>query len=480
MLRSIRFAAALLVVAVAPAFAQDAKPTTQPATRGPLKVEIGLAGVFEAENASEVVLRPREHTALVVDKVVPQGTKVDKGAPVLWLETDKLDEEIRSTELALGLGRLSLDAAKSELETLTATVPLDLRDAEQAKQLADKTLEHWVQYDEGRRRRDTDEALKSSQYSLEYAQEELKQLEKMYQADDLTEETEEIILKRARRTAEQAQYYLERAQVQHDRTLAEVIPRESEHVREAATRAALDLAKARATLPRSLEQKRIDLAKLEFGQQKLQEKYDRLRADRQEMVVTAPQAGYVYYGQADRGRWTTGATLAKQLRKSGTLMANQIILTVVSPSPAFVRIDVPEKELGRLTAGVPATIAPTGFASERIAGRLASIEPIPFKDEAFDARVACEVGGRIMPGMTCAVKLLAYSKDDALTVPSSAVASDPTDETKKFVQVFKDGQAQRRDVKVGQAVGERTEILEGLQPGEEVVVPPPAKPAAGA
>ena len=477
MLRSIRLAALLLVGSCTTAFAQDAKPQTQPATRGPLKVEIGLSGVFEAENASEIVLRPREHAGLVVDKVVPQGTKVDKGTPILWLETDKLDEEIRGSELALALSRLSIEAAKSELEALAATVPLDLRDAEQAKQLADKTLEHWVQYDEARRRRDADESLKSSQYSLEYAQEELKQLEKMYQADDLTEETEEIILKRARRTAEQSQYYLERAKVQHERTLQEIVPRENDQVREAATRAAIDLAKARATLPRSLEQKRIDLSKLEYSQQKLQEKYDRLRADRQEMVVSAPMAGHVYYGQSDRGRWTTGAGLAKQLRKGGALMANQVVLTVVATSPAFVRIDVPEKELGRLNPGAPATIVPTGFAAERIAGRLASIEPIPIKDETFDGRVACEVGPRIMPGMTCSLKLVAYAKDDALTVPSAAVSSDPADDAKKFVQVFKDGQAQRRDVKVGQTSGERTEILEGLQPGEEVVVPAPAKPA---
>ena len=40
-------------------------------------------------------------------------------------------------------------------------------------------------------------SLKPHQFQLDYSQDELDQLEKMYEADDLTEDTEEIVLKRS-------------------------------------------------------------------------------------------------------------------------------------------------------------------------------------------------------------------------------------------------------------------------------------------
>ena len=51
--------------------------------------------------------------------------------------------------------------------------------------------------------------LKSYRDSLAYATEELNQLKKMYEADDLTEETEEIILQRTKNQVDRAKFLLE-------------------------------------------------------------------------------------------------------------------------------------------------------------------------------------------------------------------------------------------------------------------------------
>jgi multidrug efflux pump subunit AcrA (membrane-fusion protein) len=393
----------------------------------------------------------------------------------LWLETEKLDEAIRETQLGLELGRLSIELARLELDTLQASVPLDLRGAKRAKEIADRNLQHFLKTDEQLRRRDANEQLKSIQDMLEGSQEELKQLEKMYKADDLTEETEEIILKRAKRDVERAQYLVDKQRINHERSLSEAIPREKELVEETAQRASLSLAKAEATLPRSVDQKRLELQKLESAQQEAQQKYERLRADRQEMVVTAPLSGYIYYGQCDRGRWTA-ASAGKPLRKGATLMPLQVALTVVAPSPAFVRLDVPEKDLKHLKVGMPAVVSPTGF-DETLAGKLAALEPIPIKDGVFDARVTYGGGPQILPGMSCTVRITSYSKADALTVPNSAVFSDDLDEAKKYVLLSKQGATERRDVKIGPIGAEKTEILDGLQPGDVVLTKKPEEKA---
>ena len=56
-------------------------------------------------------------------------------------------------------------------------------------------------------------------FMLNYEQDELTQLEKMYEADDLTEETEEIVLKRQRNSVEFAEFSLESARLSRDRTV---------------------------------------------------------------------------------------------------------------------------------------------------------------------------------------------------------------------------------------------------------------------
>ena len=176
-----------------------------------------------------------------------------------------------------------------------------MRAAERTRQLADLELEHLNTIDEEMSRRSAAESLKSSEYSLEYAMEELHQLEQMYLADDLTEETEEIILKRARRSVERSQYFLETARIRHERTLEEGIPLARERLEEAAERAAASLDKSIVTLPGSLEQKRIDLLKLRTAQQELEQKFERLQKDRGLLTVEAPATGTVYYGHCDRG-----------------------------------------------------------------------------------------------------------------------------------------------------------------------------------
>jgi len=63
-------------------------------------------------------------------------------------------------------------------------------------------------------------------------------------------------------------------------------------------------------------------------------------------------------------------------------------------------------------------------------------------------------------GMACTVKLVAYLKKDALTVPKTAVQSDPLDEQKQYVYVVqKDGKPKKQPVTVGKKTDKVIEIL---------------------
>ena len=185
-----------------------AKDGTYKVKQAPFKIEVDLSGIFEADHMWPVALRPESYSSFSVIKAVPPGKRVQKGETLVWLDMKEIDQQIQDLQHTLRLNELSQQSAKAVLDLLKTTVPLDLESAIRAKRIADEDLNYFLQTNRAFEQESAEFSLKSSKQSLEYAQEELKQLEEMYNADDLTEETEEIVLKRARNDVERARFYL--------------------------------------------------------------------------------------------------------------------------------------------------------------------------------------------------------------------------------------------------------------------------------
>src|SRR5271157_5566124 len=263
-----------------------AVPATVKVEKGPFKVEVTLTGVFESARMSEVAVKPKAWSMpLVVEKAVELGTPVKQGDILVELDREKIDKAIQDAEVELTLGELSLKHAEEELPVLEKLLPIDLAAAERAKTHADEDLARFLEIDRPNSEKMAQFSVKSAVEYLEYAKEELRQLEKMYRSKDLTEETEEIILRRTRFQVESSEFRLKEAELRRDATLKVELPRQQIKVGEAAVRQALDLQKARATLPLALNQKRLGLAKLKHDQSRATEKL----AGRREHVFQAPQ-----------------------------------------------------------------------------------------------------------------------------------------------------------------------------------------------
>ena len=130
----------------------------------------------------------------VVDLIAPYPKgHVKKGDTLVRLDTQKIDEELSNIAFSRQLSALSMKQAQESLDQLRESLPFDLENAVRTKKQADEDLEYFLKVDRPLRIRSAKESLKRSEYSLENAMEESKQLEQMYKADDLTEETEEII-----------------------------------------------------------------------------------------------------------------------------------------------------------------------------------------------------------------------------------------------------------------------------------------------
>ena len=466
----------LLAVAALPVCVTAAEPATYTVKPVPFRLEAKLEGTFEPPQIVEVRPDTRRWTQLVVEDAVPHGTRVGKGDVLIRLDTDKIDETIRDLETSGRLAATALSLLERELAILEKSTPLQLEVATLNRRMVREDVERYETREAELAAAANDKQLEAAEFSLANAQEELAQLEKMYEQDDLTEETEEIVLKRARFEAEMARFFATQIRDRHERMTDFDLPRRREFLKNLDRAAELDFEQAEAGLPVALEKQRLELEKALNDQRKAGENLEELKAERERMPIRAPADGIVYYGKWRQGKWTEADAAAGRLRPGGQLDARDTIMTVIGPGRLAVRAGVPEKDLARVSAGHPAKVVPKAFPEVRLMARVRGVSPVPVGAGKFDALLdLAEEHPRLAAGMEAEVRVIAESRPEALAVPKKAVFSEPLDDDARFVYVAAgDGTpAQKRTVAVGRANDELVEITAGLSFGEDILLEKP-------
>ena len=457
--------------------AKPAAPATHTVKRDDFKITLTLNGTFEAKNARPIDLRPKAWQQWQITKVVPHGKFVKKGEVLVQFDSQSIDDAIGDYEATRAMADLEYQAAQEQLSMMEETIPMDLAAAERNKDYFDQDYTRYLDLEVPMSRKLAQQNLQQVENYLAYEKEELKQLEKMYKADDLTEETEEIILKRQRDQVSRIEFMLERARQTYEQTTAVMLPREEHQVQINEKISELRLRNARQQLPRALAQQRLAVQKMTRDREKSLENYKKLKSDRGLMTIKSPIDGFVYYGSDTRGQFTQVAAMSSMLQPGQALKPGTSMMTVVAPQPLAVRTTVSEASLGYANPGITGKAKPTAFPDMSLDAKLESVMLVPLAPGQFDAVVAItpEKGDdSVLPGMTCQVKLTAYEKKNAITIPPNLIHTDEDDDDIKFVYVLgSDGKSRKVNVKVGKTVGTKAEILSGLKEGDKVLLQKP-------
>jgi multidrug efflux pump subunit AcrA (membrane-fusion protein) len=462
------------------------KPAVHKVEKKPFKVELTVKGILEPRETAEIAYRPQPTGSpllgqgpLTIRKIATHGSKVKKGDVLVAFDTRKIDQAIRDQEAELKVLEANIKVAQEELPLLERSLPVDLAAAERAKKRADEDMNYFLEVARPQDEKQAEFSLKSARFFLEYAQEELRQLEKMYKSHDLTEDTEQIILRRQRHQVESATFALKAAELRHNLLLKVTLPRREKDMREGVVKQGLLLDKARNTLAPQAAQKREALAKMRNDHEKHVTQLESTRHDRDAMTVRSPIDGIVYHGKFHKGQWSLTEMQEGKLVVDGSVMPGDVFLTVVEGSPLAVRLTVEEKDAHLLKPG-QAGKAHVAFDPDRkLKARVTGLSPVPAAPGKYEVLVALELAGggaELMPGMGCSIKFVPHASKAAITVPSGCVVED---EDRHFVTVVRQGKRERREVTPGRSGGGETEILSGLREGEEVLLDPAAPAPKG-
>ena len=463
--------------------AKEEKPSTKPKThkveRKTFELKITLNGVFESSRMKEVGIATKSWGEFVVLDALPQGAEVKKGEPLVTLDLEKIDDKIRSLRHELDILDIDRQIAKADLKLADVIGPMELATRERKNKETQEDLARYLKVHRPFNEKAAAFSLKSYQESLAYAQEELRQLKKMYEADDLTEETEEIILQRAENAVERSKFSLEAAKIRNEQTLRFELPREDVAVKENAKRNDLALQAVRKINPAELEKKRLEAKKLDRQREKTVENLARLEQDRKTMKVPSPAAGIVYRGTFHRGKWSGSGALKNRLRRGGLLKPHEVFMTIITPRPLFMRTTLDEKDLRRVKEGAKGKVKTIVDPDLKLDGTIRKISTTPVAPGQFDVSVDVHLpkdAAKLSPGMSCRIQLVSYRNEKALVVPSSAVFAEESDSEIHYVYLPRDGKKPaKRIVEAGETSGGQTEILDGLKRGQEILAEKPKK-----
>jgi RND family efflux transporter MFP subunit len=166
-----------------------------------------------------------------------------------------------------------------------------------------------------------------------------------------------------------------------------------------------------------------------------------------------------------------GVVITRSINPGQVVAAGQELFVVADLGSVWVIGDVYEKDFGDLRVGAPATVTVPAQAGKTLRGRITYVDP-RVDPATRTAKVRVEVanpGQHLRLGMYV---LLSFEAGDGVrrpVIPRSAVQSVGERTVVYVLDPENEGQFAERPVTLGRAVGDRIEVRDGLEPGEQIV-----------
>jgi membrane fusion protein, copper/silver efflux system len=166
-----------------------------------------------------------------------------------------------------------------------------------------------------------------------------------------------------------------------------------------------------------------------------------------------------------------GDVITKNVIEGQRVMAGDELFRIADHSNVWVVAEVAEADIGAIKVGMPATVTLRALPGEPHEGKVSFIYPEMMKMETRTVSVRIELpnpDGKIKTGMYADVVFrVGDGEAPAVAVPDSAIIDSGT---RQVVLVAKgEGRFEPREVKIGRRGEGHTEIVSGLEPGEEIV-----------
>ncbi len=414
----------------------ESTPTYQTTTvqRGTLVATVSAAGTIQASAQTSLLFQT---AGRVVEVHVEPGDVVKQGQVLMKLDATEL-------QLAVDQAQVALDIAKIKLEQLKAgPTPEEIASAQAALESARANLA-------GLLKGPDPHDIRVAELNVEVAKNNLWQAQAQRDADrgnpgtpDWQLDLDEARINNAQNQLEIALQNLEKAKAgptadQVAAARAQVVQAEANLKKLQNTPSRYDVAIAEAQVRQaelSLQQAQNNLSKA---------------------VLTAPYDGIV---------------AAVNYRVGDQATSSQPAVVLIDQSALSIQVNLAEVDIPKIQLGQPVNITLDALPDRSFTGHVSYIAPAGISTQGvvnFAVTVLLDgADSAVKPGMTATANIIVDRRDNVLLVPNRAVRSQGG---QRVVQVLYNGQVIAVPVQLGLSNETATEVLSGLQEGDQVIL----------
>jgi RND family efflux transporter MFP subunit len=442
----------------------DAPPTAT-AEVGDLKIVSTRDGTIDSASRAKIRFAPEAFSGSVkVAEVLHRIGPVTKDQVLLRLEPLELEKAARHASEALDDAERSFDLAQEERQIMLEQQKLALERSEWAAVAAQHAYEMFQKSESENMLLGAELAVQGQENNLSNQREELEQLEQMYKGTELSGETKEIVLDRARRGVRMTEQYLDIARDNLALTREFRHPDRQREITQQQRWSATDLELLKASQQLADIRSQASIQNAERSLRDARERVEKAQRDLQLVEIKSPFDGLINRIDVQPG---------------DSMNAGAVVCEVIDPDHLIATFSAKEEDLRVLAPGSQVRITTPAFGEVALDGNVMELAAIgsPGNDGAtFPARIGINGSHDLVRvGQKCTIHA-EKTLSNVLRVPAKALTSR---DARQFVTVIDPGGAKREvEVTIGARGGDMVQIISGLKAGD-VVALPPDKPADG-
>ena len=444
---------------------------------GPLTISVTSGGSIQSRD--KVIISSELEGNNTVIWVIDEGTNVQSGDLLLEFDASELIEKRNEQEIVVANAESNLIVTREKLGITAGDCEAALLDRDVDLTLAKMALEKYKEGDYPQQVRQFDADIALADEEVQRASERMEWSQRLSKENFLTRtelQADKLALKRK-------QIDLEMAKTKMNVLTNYTVLQERSTLESALRRADRAMVRTEWQNKSTLRQVESELRARQRERDRSTNRLAELNFQISKSKIYAPTNGIVLYTSTvliSRRQWWI-----KPLAVGSTAVERQELIYIPLESGMVVEMMIPEASLDKIDIGMSARVKIDAYPGRLFEGRLVKIGILPDGQSSqlnpdlklYKCEIECDFHDTIIrPGMSCDVELVKESFERALYVPVQCVVR-----VEGMPRVYVKGKDKDsedwvpRNVRVGLDNNRMIHILEGLRPGEEVMLAPPVK-----
>lgn len=428
-------------------------------------------GELKAAKSTDIISEVEGRATII--KLIPEGTDVKEGDPLIELASNQIEDRIRTEELNEANAITAFESAKTELDIQRDKNASDIRKADLEIELKRLELEKYQKGEWEQRSTDAQIAIDQARITLDRRKEDYEAAQKLHPKNYITQtEFEEAEfnhqkaiwdLKKAEQSKEVLEKYTHVADLKRKQSDLEEAMKEADRTNKNAQ--AEETKKVRA-----LEGKDKELSLTQEQLAKLRQQKDKCR-------IAAPTQGFVvYFGGGGSGGGRFFGSSDEQIKEGAEVHERQVLLQLPNTSSMIVSLRIHEAKMDKLKMGQTANITVEGLPGRLLTGRVTKVAMVADSKgswlnpdlKEYETEITLDpTDASLKPGATARVEIKVQTVENSLSVPVQAVY---TKGAKRYVFRERQGEFSPSPVQLGAIATDWAEITEGLAERDNVLL----------